>query len=299
VDVLVEMNTLIQPCVQPTLGKRVFTRCLDTHSSIHAHWAAYRLARAVPTLQQTALDSEAALKYVKLRYEHEHHIHYVYAQAWFLRLATEYEKWALENARPEPLRMRPVADLVARDLLTYYQNFPVDPLKADYTSVSWALTQLHQYQRWTGMSADQAVVDGWIAQHFLIDISGTTFGADLNSNRFFSTFGNWHHLVHATQGPGTRAAFWQLQDKVPDASLVVNNISSAHSYGLSWSRVWALRGMAQDAPKAVAREKFRRSAEEHVAVGMVRHGFLKGDFVAYDHWVPQFAVYAVTQGFGF
>ena len=299
VAILVEMNAIVQPCVQPTFGKRVFTRCFDTHSSIHAHWAAYRLARAVPALQQTALDSEAALEYHKVRYEEANFIDYVYAKAWFLRLATEYEKWAQENARPDPLRLRPIADEVARDLVAYYQSFPIDPLKADYTSVSWALTQLHQYLRWTGDAAGVAQVDGWVAQHFLVDITGTSFGADLSSNRFFSTFGNWHHLVHATQDQARRDAFWQLQDKVPDHHLVVNDISAAHSYGLGWSRVWALRGMQRDAPTPKARERFRRAAEEHIAVGMDRHRLLKGDFIGYDHWVPQFVVHAVTQGLGF
>lgn len=297
--ILVEMDTFVRPCVQPTLGKRVFVRCLDTHSSIHAHWAAYRLARAVPALQPTALDSEAALEFHKVRHEVDEYVTYVYAQAWFLRLASEYEKWALENGRPEPLRLRPLADHVAADLLTYYQSFPLDPLKSDYTSVSWALTQLHQYLRWTEHHAALAVVDVWIAQHFLLDISGTTFGSDLSSNRFFSTFGNWHHLVHATQHPATRAAFWAQQQKIPDAHLVVNDLGEAHSNGLGWSRVWALRGMQLDAPTPKARERFRRAAQEHIAVGMARHAVLAGDWVAYDHWVPQFAIYAVTQGLGY
>ena len=86
----------------------------------------------------SALESEAALEFHKVRHEVDEYINYVYAQAWFLRLATEYEKWALENARPEPLRLRPVADQIAADLLAYYQSFPLDPLKADYTNVSWA-----------------------------------------------------------------------------------------------------------------------------------------------------------------
>lgn len=296
--VLIEMDAVIRPMVQPTSGKRVFIRAFDTHSSIHAHWAAYRMARAVPALQPTALESEAALEYHKVRHEQANHMDYVYAKVWFLRLVTEYEKWKLENGRPEPRLLRPLGDEVAGELLAYYQTFPIDPLKADYTSVSWALTQLHQYLRWTGDMAGVATVDGWVAQYFLVDITGTSFATDLNSPRFFSTFGNWHHLVHKTQDQATRDAFWQLQNKVPDHHLVVNDLGVAHSYGLGWSRAWALRGMQEGAPTAKARERFRRSAREHVDVGMVRHRQLKGDFLAYDHWVPQFAVYAVTQGLG-
>ena len=297
--ILTEMETLVRPSVQPTQGKRVFVGCVDTHSSIHAHWAAYRIARAVPGLRQVAVDSETALEYHKLRYEVENHVDYVYAQAWFLRLATEYEKWAQENARPDPHRMRPVADEVARALIVHYRDKSRDPLNTDYNSTSWAMTQLHQYLRWTRQGREMALVDTWIDQIFVVDIAGTSFAQDLNASRFFSTFGNWHHVVHATRDKATIDAFWQLQDPIPDAHLVVNAIGTAHSYGLGWSRVWALRDMASSAPTLHDRERFHRSALEHVAVGMQRHFLLKGNFYAYDHWVPQFAVYAVTAGSGF
>jgi hypothetical protein len=297
--ILTEMETLVRPCVQPTKSKRVFFRCIDTHSSIHAHWAAYRIARAVPQLRQIAVDSETALEYHKLRHEVENYVDYLYARAWFLRLATEYEKWALENNRPDPHRMRPVADQVARALIVHYRDNSRDPLHNDYNSTSWAMAQLHQYLLWTGQGRERALVDSWIDQVFMVDIAGTSFKLDLNSQRFFSTFGNWHHVVHTTRDKAAIDAFWQLQDPIPDDHLVVNSIGAAHSYGLGWSRVWALRDMAASAPTQYDRDRFHRSALEHVGIGMQRHFPVKDDFLNYGHWVPQFAVYAVTEGSGF
>ena len=161
------------------------------------------------------------------------------------------------------------------------------------------MTQLHQYLTWTRQGRERTLVDKWIDQIFVADIAGTSFKGDLSSNRFFSTFGNWHHVVHATRDPGVVDAFWKLQDPIPDGHLVVNSVSSAHSYGLGWSRVWALRDMASSAPTPHDRTRFHRSALEHVAAGMQRHFLLKDNFLDYGHWVPQFAVYAVTEGSGF
>ena len=296
--VLREMETLIHPGVQPTAGKRVFTRMFDTHSSVHAHWAAYRLARAVPGLQDIALDSELALQYAKLRYEVENWVTYVYAQAWFLLLATEYEKWGTEQNRPDPLRMRPVADEVARKLFDHYSNVQINPLHSNYNSSAWALKNLHQYFQYTGDLARLSIVDGWIQQFFLVDISGTSLLGDLPATqRFFSTYGNWQHLIHSTQ-PAASTTFWALQDPVPDHHLAVNQVGTAHAYGMTWSRLWSLSDMARTTPDPQDAARFTRSAEAHLAFGMKRHYVMKGDFLAYDHWVGQFAVYALTTGLG-
>ena len=41
-------------------------------------------------------------------------------------------------------------------------------------------------------------------------------------------------------------------------------------------------------------QRFADAYKAHAAVGMRVHEKAKGDYDAYDHWVPQFAVYAMT-----
>jgi hypothetical protein len=79
----------------------------------------------------------------------------------------------------------------------------------------------------------------------------------------------------------------------------VNDIPAVHSYGLGWSRTWALQVMARCAESSANRRRFWRSAREHMRVGMLRHEQLVGNFAAYDHWVPQFMVYGATAGLGY
>ena len=297
-DILTEMGTFVEPCVQPTAGPRVFTHCLDTHSSIHAHWAAYRIARVLPSQSHLALTSDTALEYDKVRNEVQF-MSYPYAAAWFLRLAIEFEKWSQENGMPDPHRIRPVADRMADYLLDYYLTHNVNPLTPEYLNPSWALFQLHAYYDFIHDGNSLAVTDSIIDQNFLGPIQGTSFGADLNNSGFFSVYGNWNYVVVKTQDKPTGEQFLANQTPIPDAHLAVNNIGTAHSYGLGWSRVWALRAMAARTTSPHDRKRFRRSANEHIVIGMQRHAQLQGSFFAYDHWVPQFIVYAVTEGTGF
>ena len=50
------------------------------------------------------------------------------------------------------------------------------------------------------------------------------------------------------------------------------------------------------APLAKDRDRYRDAAETHLLAGMTQHWKYKGNFAAYDHWVPQFAVYGATEG---
>jgi len=292
--ILDEMATFVERCVQPSDGIRVFTRCLDLHSSIHAHWAAYRIARVRPRQFHLARTSETALEYEKLRYERRF-IDYPYAAAWFLRLAIEFEGWCVEHARPDPFRMRPVADDVARWLLELYEAGPVDPYQADYANPAWAVYQLWSYLDLV-QDARKARVQVLIDSAFLRRIQTASFGRDLAADRFFSTYGNWLYLMAKTQDAARFAEFLALQDPIPDRHLVVNDLSTAHSSGLGWSRAWALRALSLAAPDGHERVRFARSADLHVEVGMRRHELLRGDWFGYDHWVLQFAVYGATEG---
>ena len=298
-SVLMEMAPFIQPCVQPTAGQRVFTRCFDTHSSVHSHWAAYRIARCLPAFNQLALDSELALQYGKVRLEVANHVDYPYAEAWFLLLAIEYERWATEQLRPEPLRLRAFGDAVADRLLTQYELTAPNPLTPEYSNSSWHLLQLHRWFSETGEGSKRARVDALVQQNFLGTIASPTFRHNIvQPNQFFSIHGNWAHLVIETQDPATVRQFVQDQGSYPIGHILPNPITGfAHSYGMGWSRTWALRSMARNALNPIDRNNYWRAANAHIQVGMERHMMLSGQFAAYSHWVPQFAVYAVTDGY--
>jgi hypothetical protein len=295
--VLDEMAPIIRPCVQPTNGPRAFVRCFDTHSSVHAHWAAFRIARHMPTWNAMAFESDAALEPAKVALEVAQHVNYPYAEAWFLLLALDYELWAEREGLPDPYRLRPSANLVADRMLARYQVTPPDPRTSEYDNSSWHLLQMHRWYERVGDSAARVQIDSWIGQLFLGPIQQPTLRRDVNQPFFFfSIHGNWAHLVLETQDAPVVQQFVADQGPYPNRHIVPNPLNAfVHSYGMGWSRAWALRSMARNASSPADRLRFWRAAEAHITMGMHRHVTLQGNFATYDHWVPQFAVYAVTE----
>ena len=293
--VLTTMAPIIAPCVQPTTTARVFTRCYDTHSSIHAHWAAYRLARSSSGFTALALTSQLALDPVKLNTE-VGFMQYPYAAAWFLRLAIDYEQWATMAGATDRLRLRTVGDRMAGWLQTYYTTGTIDPYAIEYANPAWALYQLHAYATFTGNTTLASQVQALIATAFVRPITNRTLLADINVPEFFSVVGNWYYVIAKTQPPATVQSFLAMQPAIPQSHLAVSGTSGVHAYGMIWSRAWAFRVMAQIAPSAQDRLRLAQAAHDHVQTGMARHPQLAGNFSSYDHWVPQFAVYAVTEG---
>ncbi|MBK8096115.1 MAG: DUF2891 family protein [Planctomycetes bacterium] len=293
--VLTTMAPILAPCVQPTTTPRVFTRCYDTHSSIHAHWAAYRLARSSSGFTALALTSQLALDPVKLNTEVAY-MQYPYAAAWFLRLAVDYEQWATMAGAPDRLRLRTVGDRMAGWLQTYYSTWPINPYSVEYDNPAWALYQLHAYATFTGNSVLATQVQATIATAFVRPITNRTLLSDLNVAEFFSVVGNWYYVIAKTQPPATVQSFLAMQPAIPQSHLAVSGTSGVHAYGMIWSRAWAFRVMAQVALSSSDRLRFAQAAYDHVQTGMARHPQLTGNFANYDHWVPQFAVYAITEG---
>jgi len=295
--VLRTMRPIIEPGVQSTTGPRVFTLAFDTHSSVHAHWAAYRIARNVPDQQGIALTSEAALEPAKVALEVAQYVDYPYAEAWFLLLAIEYERWCLEEARPDPLRLRAHGATVAERLLVRYEAPPSLGIGGEYDNIPWHILQLYRWYDFTQDAARRARTDVLIRANYLGVITPTLRRDIVNPSVFFSPHGNTVHLVMETQDPATIAAFVATQGPYPDTHIVPNSLSVfPHSFGLGWSRAWALRSMARNASNPVDRARFWRAAEAHIQVGMLRHLTVSWNFATYGHWVPQFAVYAVTEG---
>ncbi len=298
-DALTEMARVIEPCVQPTTGLAVFTHCVDWHSSVHAHWAAYRIARFEPSQNQIAETSYLALEVPKLLYEQQNIPpgEMPYGRAWFLRLAIEYEKWALESGKPDAGRLRFVANSLSLQLYDYYTtNLTPTPLVREYGNASWALAQLFDYARFIGAESMAAAVKRMVQAEFLAPYPELTWNKDKWHTGFFSRFGNWVYLLSKTLDDKSFNRFL-LDHPILQGGLAVPALTTAHSHGLLWSRVWAFQAIANRTPSATLRRRYRKAAFKHALKGLERHENAVGNFLAYDHWVPQFAVYALTPEF--
>ncbi len=278
----------------------VFHGCYDWHSAVHGHWALLRIARVTgahgeragaveKSLSAEGLAREAASLRGKRRFEMP------YGRAWFLRLTIEFELWVTDVKLRDPQRLRPMADEVAQSLLTHYSSHRPNPLSREYGNASWALTQMHAYARHSGNAELRQKTDSLIRQHMLEPATAPSFQIDAAQGDFFSTFGNWAYLIVKTQNSETVAVFSRANSLPDDEIRPVRPLAGAHHLGMTWSRAWALRALSRAATDSATRRRLDKAFLDHVQTGMHQHAKHAGNYGAYDHWVPQFAVYAITE----
>ncbi len=266
----------------------IFHGCYDWHSSVHGHWALIRIARTAERHEAlagavtdrfgaSALKSESAYLGKNPSFEMP------YGRAWFLRLAIE-AGGALDTA----------GKVQAAALSAYLEGRALTPASREYKNDAWSLVQLHAFYRYAKVDAGRKHVEQIVRTHYLNASSTLSFGSDTERQEFFSRFGNWVYLIAETMDEKTLAAFLK-EHPIADDDLkpIVHENPRAHHFGMNWSRAWALKALSRKVPKA-ERERFTKAYEAHVRQGLKEFERFKGDYAAYDHWVPQFAVYAMT-----
>jgi len=269
----------------------VFHGCYDWHSAVHGHWALLRIAhvtgenrfaeRSTFDFLRDKLAAEAKLLRDRPRFEMP------YGRAWFLRLAIEHAR-VIRDAR-----LRRMADEIAASLVAYYTTVAPSPKTREYSCDAWALVQLAGYAATIDDRDLAATVQRHVELRFL-DAGGVP-GFELDRTRpdFFSPRAAWLYLLATTQPTATLTR--ALADAALDDQVLapIDPIQPvAHHFGINWSRAWMLHRLALLHPDEVL---YRRAYDAHVEVGLRDHERGVGDYLAYDHWVPQFAVYALTE----
>jgi hypothetical protein len=125
---------------------------------------------------------------------------------------------------------------------------------------------------------------------------------DHDPSSFFSTYWSSVYVIALANEP--RRALEILRPELLPADALTplpdpGVASDVHHLGINWSRAWAIKALARHAvavhgashPLA---KKLVAAYHAHVHAGRERHFRYRGDYYAYDHWVPQFAVYAIT-----
>jgi len=281
-------------------GHPVFHGCYDWHSAVHGHWALMRIARAtgrhareaawvVASLGREGLASEQADLERDVAFEMP------YGRAWFLRLAIEHAAWSRATGGDDAARLAPMADRVARSLMAHCELRRDGPATREYASLAWALTQLHAYLSMRGDVALLRRTRKIIAEDFVASDSTLSLALDRTRPDFFSPFASWAHLVATTTDAATLARFLE-RHPIADADLAPPpQLGPAHHLGLPWSRAWAFASLARLAPRA-DRPRFSAAHDAHLRAGLAVLDRHAGNYLAHDHWVPQFAVHALTEG---
>lgn len=284
-----ELLRRMAPIIEEQIGRRdtrhhVFRGCIDWHSAVHGHWALFRIARLVDgcdelaelangSMERRGMANEAAMLAAQPGFEMP------YGRAWFLALARDYELWSAGDQR-----LRAMADAVAGSLRAFYDGQAASANSHEYQNASWAFAQLYHWYAFVECAADVEWVRAQVRARFA-EPPTRTFAEDHTLEQFFSPTGNWLYLIaHAT--PDALPAAITAARLDADALRPITELPrTAHGLGLNWSRAWCLAALG-----------LTEAFDAHVAAAMAHHELKAADVWAYRHWVPQFAVYALTEG---
>lgn len=300
---LEQMAAVIKPSIERHDTKRsIFHGCYDWHSAVHGHWALLRIANVAADqkplgqlvaqrLNPELIQQEAVYLKQKPKFEMP------YGRAWFLRLVIEYELWSQANAPQKAKHLTAMGDEVATSLQNYYLNVQSPtPESREYNNASWAILHLHDYHKHRNNAEGLQTVSAIIQNQFVNQQWNLSFALDFERPDFFSPFGNHAYLIAKTQDNANIARFLD-QHPIAEAHLRPADplLPNAHHLGINWSRAWALKALSRCATNESQREQFEKAYQAHVSMGMKHHQQNVGNFGRYDHWVPQFAVFAITE----
>jgi hypothetical protein len=262
-------------------GHAIFHGCIDWHSAVHGHWALLTAARLLGDEGMRALvigrlaGIEAERRFIAADPTFE----MPYGRAWFLRLATEAE-------RGGELRLRPMADEIARSLADFMKARAFDPAVGSYPSHSWALINLRAWGVHTGAHDLVAFVDERVRA---VPLAACDPQADVDARTFMATATHWAWLLTLAlpQAEARRAVATLLSD--PDALRPLETIAATHLHALNFSRAWGLWRVFRLTGDA----RWRASYTRHVRLSYERRDWWAGEYRKVGHWVAQFGVFAL------
>jgi hypothetical protein len=265
----------------------IFHGCIDWHSGVHAYYALTAIARA--TADRKLLDWINERLEVGLIAEERRALaadpgfEMPYGRAWFLRLAIEYQRAGGDD------RLVAMADDAAASLVAYLMSHRFDPMIGSYESETWALLALRAYGISRRNADIVAFVDGKVAAALKGGVGGCPFNEDARDESFMAICTNWAWLVgESIAGPTGISAIHAILP--PDAKMApVASPSSAHVYGLDFSRAWGLWNVWQ----RTGDEQYLTAYADHFRRGYEDRSWWAGDYHVVGHWVAQFGVFAL------
>jgi hypothetical protein len=280
---------LVQPiarCVQRRdTGHDAFRGCVDWHSAVHGvlglviHGKVTGNKRYDDVVAKTLAPPLIARErqYLKSNPGFE----MPYGRAWFLRLAVEHERRFKSNA------LRAMADEMADSLRAFVESQRSDLLEGSYESVSWALINLIDY----ALATDNRELAEFATRHARTILMRTGPGCSyqLEDGEFMSICLQRTWLAAKSL---SEAAFtiWH-RDFLRGVGLPepIARPSSAHHYGLNFSRSWALAALL----RRTKLPEYDAALAAHVSAGYRPRSNWDGDYMTVAHWVAQFGMMAL------
>jgi len=290
-EIAEDLSKAVRNCVVRSDTDHVaFHGCVDWHSSVHGVWALIAYMHATGDKQYepivasilTPSNIEAERELLSSRPNFE----MPYGRAWFLRLAIEYRHYYGTPA------LKSMADEVLESLIDYFRHCGIDVRSLEYSSASWALSNMYDYAQSEGNDAALGIIKDWINKNFARENASCDPAEERGT--FMAVCTNWAWLASRVM-PREQLAPWLdtlfARDRMPAP---VSSPLNWHHYGLNFSRAWGL----WEIYSATGEPKYADVYVAHFRQGYDDPQKWRGSYLGVGHWVPQFGMFALQGLFG-
>ena len=287
-----------------------FYGCFDWHSCVHGHWMLVKLLKLFPDLPEasairntinktiTKENIEQEVKYFELPLTASWER--TYGWAWLLKLDEELLSWNDEDGKRWHEALQPLVKKVI-DIWTKYLPKQTYPNRTGvHPNTAFGLVFALDHARAVRDTAFEKAIITAAKRIYSKDKNAPSIwepdGSDFLSpgleeadlmRRVLSPkdFMNWFDHFFSAQSLQHLTVLPVVSDRT--------DLQIVHLDGLSFSRSWCMKGLANALPvKDVRRKILLRSAVHHLQSALPN--VVSGNYGG-EHWLASFAVYALTQ----
>jgi len=287
----------------------IFYGSFDWHSAAHSHWLLARVLRRFPAigaapairdwLDQAFTETNVAGELAYLARPGAAGFERPYGWAWLVMLQAELEAHATLAGRRWATALRPLARAFEARFLGWLPKATYPVRVGAHGSSAFALTLAHRYAPFAADPGFGAALRDAARRWFEADADVRPLepsGSDFLSPTLMTA-----ECMRLTL-TGADFAVWfarylpRLADGEPPplfAPAIVSDRTDgqiAHLDGLSLSRAWCFRRLAEAAP-AVLRPRLEAAADAHLAAALPH---LSDDYMG-EHWLASFALLALDE----
>ncbi len=287
-----------------------FYGCFDWHSSVHGHWMLIRLLKQFPDLAdgekiRTAIRqnlTEANIQQEIRYFDQPNSASWerTYGWAWLLKLDEELSGWVDDDGKEWKEMLSPLTEKIVHLWMTFLPKQTYANRTGVHPNTAFGLSLAYDY-------AEHSKND--IFKQAIIKASNDLFLKDKNApavwepngSDFLSPSLQEACLMQRILSPAAFIpwlnGFLSLSDIKHLTILPVvsdrKDLQIVHLDGLSLSRSWCMKKLADALPEKDARKKILlRSAVQHLAAALPQ--VVSGEYSG-EHWLASFAVYALLQ----
>lgn len=304
-------NSAVDSQLTPKALHPAFYGCFDWHSSVHGHWMLVKLLKSFPNLKDkekliAKLNKTLTVENLKLeadyfsKYDLANLYERTYGWAWLLKLDEELYTWDNPEAKKWHAALQPLTQKIVKLWKEYLPKQTYPNRTGVHNNTAFGLVFAYE---WARTFHDQAFENIIVkkTKDFYLDNKATPAYMEPDGADFFSPSLEVADLMRRVlpqkEFVAWFNAFYEARSlkRILDLPVVsdINDYQGVHLVGLSFTRAWCLKGVAQSLPKQhklkvvfnLAGDKFLNNA-----LPLVFNGNYGG-----DHWLASFAVYALAK----